>query len=166
MPMMSRDHLCALWVDPPSLSFFLSLLSYSSSHGNTIGERVVKVQTMQSMSILHFPWTLPFFLSFFSPGFNCCALYSTIGERMVKVPTTQSNVNFAFATRTNILRPTSRSGPCHLLLLQCRVHFSQLRWGQKSRPMCGKVLSCTKKYFISLNICYTTIFSGPFLKIK
>ena len=85
---------------------------------------------------------------------------------MVKVPTTQSNVNFAFATRTNILRPTSRSGPCHLLLLQCRVHFSQLRWGQKSRPMCGKVLSCTKKYFISLNICYTTIFSGPFLKIK
>ena len=85
---------------------------------------------------------------------------------MVKVPTTQSNVNFAFATRTNILRPTSRSGPCHLLLLQCRVHFSQLRWGQKSRPMCGKVLSCTKKYFTSLSICYTTIFSGPFLKIK
>ena len=59
LPVMSRDHLCALWVDPP----FLSLLPSSSSHSNTIGDRVVKVQTMQSMSILHFPWTLPFFLS-------------------------------------------------------------------------------------------------------
>ena len=50
-------------VGGPSLSFS-SLLPSSSSHSNTIGDRVVKVQTMQSMSILHFPWTLPFCLSF------------------------------------------------------------------------------------------------------
>ena len=51
-------------VGGPSLPFFLSLLSSSPSHSNTIGDRVVKVPTMQSMSILHFRWTLPFFLYF------------------------------------------------------------------------------------------------------
>ena len=62
-------------VGGPSLSFFLSLLSSSPSHSNIIGDRVVKVQTMQSMSILHFPWTLPFILSFLLAS---TALLSTV----------------------------------------------------------------------------------------
>ena len=164
LSMMSRDHLCALWVDPPFLSFFLfSPLLLLTAILLVIGWWRSKQCSQCQFCIFPGP-SLSVFL-FSGLQLLCSLQYNWWKDG--EGPNNAVKRQFCICYKnkhieTNVAFWTL---PSSFIAMPCT--FQSVALGAKKVDRCvARYFLVLRKYFLSLNICYTTIFSGPFLIIK